>query len=67
METTNQKNDFSAYSDIVPHNPARPMIVVLDKEGVSWLCDKGVDPGRDLKEQGCWQCGGSNMAFTRDD
>lgn len=53
--------------DIRLHKPARAMEIVRDKNGDSWLCDKGVDPERDLKTQGCWQCGGIEMAFTRND
>ena len=48
-----------------PHKPARPMEIVRDKNGYCWLCDKGVDPKKDLGEQGCWQCGGLEMPFTR--
>jgi hypothetical protein len=47
----------------VPHVPARPMEVVKDKHGSTWLCDKGVDPEGDLFGQGCWRCG--DLAFTR--
>jgi len=47
------------------HPSARPMEVVKDEEGQWWLCDKGVDPRRDLEEQGCWRCG--ERAFTRND
>jgi streptogramin lyase len=47
------------------HHAARPMKVVSDKEGSRWLCDKEVDEQKDLREQGCWQCG--ELAFTRDD
>jgi hypothetical protein len=54
-------------SPVTPHRAARPMEIVRDKNGDSWLCDKGVDPERDLKTQGCWQCGGIEMPFTRND
>lgn len=53
--------------DIRLHKPARVMEIVRDKNGDSWLCDKGVDPERDLITQGCWQCGGTEMPFTRND
>ena len=44
---------------------ARPMKVVVAKDGCTWLCDADVDESKDLKEQGCWQCG--DLPFTRDD
>jgi hypothetical protein len=47
--------------------PARPMIVITDRDGNRWLCDKDVDPNKDLAEQGCWQCGDEHFAFTRND
>ena len=47
------------------HHPARPMEIVKDREGDLWLCDKGVDPGRDLREQECWNCG--ELPFNRND
>ena len=47
----------------VPHVAARPMVVVIDKHGWSWLCDKGVDPENDLFGQACWRC--DQLAFTR--
>ena len=47
------------------HKPARPMEVIKDKENELWLCDKGVDPEKSLREQGCWNCG--EMPFIRDD
>jgi len=52
---------------VAPHRAARPMKVVVDKEGYAWLCDKSVNPKKNLKEQGCWACGGPEMAFTRND
>lgn len=48
-----------------PHRPARPMTIVKDERGDRWICDKGVDPTKGLREQGCWNCG--EMAFSRDD
>lgn len=50
---------------IEPHSPVRPMVIVKDKNGERWLCDKGVDPDKDLREQGCWNCG--ELTFTRND
>ncbi len=38
------------------HKPARPMRFFKDMEGNGWLCDKDVDPDKDLREQGCWRC-----------
>jgi len=43
------------------HKPARPLKFFKDKEGYGWLCDKGIDPEKDLREQGCWRC--DEMAF----
>ena len=34
---------------------SRPMKVVVDGKGNPWICDHGVDPTKDLAEQGCWQ------------
>jgi hypothetical protein len=62
--------DPCSYVEIPPTKPqraARPMEIVRDKNGDCWLCDKGVDPEKDLKEQGCWQCAGQEMPFTRQD
>ena len=57
--------DYLEIAPIEPHHAARPMEVVVDAQGVRWLCDQGVDQARDLSEQGCWLCG--SLAFTRDD
>lgn len=48
-----------------PHKAARPMKVVIDEDGCTWLCDAEIDESGDLKEQGCWNC--KDVAFTRDD
>ena len=48
-----------------PHKAARPMKVVVDEGGCTWLCDAKVDEGKDLEEQGCWNC--KDVAFTRND
>ena len=45
----------------------KSMMVVTDPQGNHWLCDEEIDPRKDLKEQGCWQCGDEHFAFTRDD
>ena len=47
--------------DFVPHKAARPLLFVKDREGNGWLCDKKIDPGWDLRKQGCWRC--DEMAF----
>ena len=47
------------------HHAARPMKVVVDAKGESWICDSAVDPSKDLTSQDCWRCG--EMAFTRND
>ena len=49
----------------VYHPGARPMQVYFDSDGCWWLCDKGVDPHKNLKKQGCWRC--KDLAFTRND
>jgi hypothetical protein len=43
------------------HLPARPLKFFRDAEGYGWLCDKDIDPDRDLASQGCWRC--DEMAF----
>jgi len=43
------------------HKPARPLKYFKDVNGVGWLCDKDIDPKKDLKAQGCWRC--DEMAF----
>ena len=48
-------------------SPARAMVVIKDSDGEHWLCDKEVDPKKDLEKQGCWQCGDEHFAFTRND
>jgi hypothetical protein len=59
------KHGETLYVGPVPHKAARPMRVVVDKDGCTWLCDAGVDENEDLKDQGCWRC--DELAFTRDD
>ena len=39
------------------HRPARPLRFVKDREGNGWLCDRHVDPNKDLRAQGCWRYG----------
>jgi hypothetical protein len=43
------------------HKPARPLKYFKDINGIGWLCDKDIDPNKDLKAQGCWRC--DEMAF----
>ena len=72
-EEAMEKREGKRYEHLVtsilvePHKLARAMQVVRDKNGDCWLCDKGVDPEKDLRKQGCWQCGGLEMPFTRQD
>ena len=60
--------DPCSYLEIPPveaHHAARPMAVVTDAHGESWICDAGVDRSGDLAGQGCWACG--DLPFTRND
>jgi hypothetical protein len=41
------------------------MKVVVDRDGLTWLCDADVDTSKDLASQGCWRCG--DMPFSRND
>ena len=59
------KHGDTLYVGPEPHQAARPMEVVVDKDGCAWLCDANVDKTKDLGGQGCWRCG--DVAFTRDD
>lgn len=45
------------------HPSARPMKVLVDDDGVMYLCDKDIDPDKPLKEQACWTC--DKVLFTR--
>lgn len=38
------------------HKPARPLKYLTDRDGYGWLCDKSIDPGKDLRAQGYWRC-----------
>lgn len=49
------------YTYLYKHSASRPLKYCKDKDGYGWLCDKDVDPDKDLKEQGCWRC--DEMAF----
>jgi hypothetical protein len=46
---------------IGPHRASRPLKFFRDADGNGWLCDKDIDPDKDLREQGCWRC--DEMAF----
>jgi hypothetical protein len=54
-------DDRSRQPDFVPHKPARPLKYVRDRHGHGWLCDKRVNPRKNLRKQGCWRC--DEMAF----
>ncbi len=41
---------------------ARPLKVIVDRDGEPWICDTAADPARDLADQGCWRCG--ELSFT---
>ena len=58
MDNTIKIDDYTYLYD---HKPARPLKYFKDDEGNGWLCDKGIDPGKDLRRQGCWRC--DEMAF----
>ncbi len=63
--TYHDPESFVELAPARPHRPARPMKVVVDSQGNSWLCDADVDPSIPLSNQGCWNCG--EVAFTRND
>jgi hypothetical protein len=44
------------YTDLCGHIAARPLKYFKDKDGYGWLCDKNINPDRDLRKQGCWRC-----------
>ena len=53
--------DTRAEASTDTHRPARPLKFFRDPRGNGWLCDKDIDPDRDLEAQGCWRC--EDMAF----
>ncbi|RLB43570.1 MAG: hypothetical protein DRH12_02685 [Deltaproteobacteria bacterium] len=55
------KEDTREWATTDTHRPARPLKYFVDKNGFGWLCDKDIDPTKDLREQGCWRC--DEMAF----
>jgi len=51
------KETMPEYPDYYePEYPGRPLECITDQHGNKWLCDKGVDPHGNLKEEGCWRC-----------
>jgi hypothetical protein len=60
MENT-QEVKVQDYTELCGHMAARPLKYVKDKDGWGWLCDKKINPDRDLRKQGCWRC--DEMAF----
>ena len=54
-------NVVEDYTYLYAHMPTRPIEYLKDKDGEEWLCDKKVDPNRDLEKQGCWRC--NEMVF----
>jgi hypothetical protein len=63
--TVEARNGDTVWVGSEPHKAARPMRVVVDKDGCTWLCDVDIDENGNLKEQGCWNC--KDVAFTRND
>ncbi len=63
--TYRDPDSFVELAPVQPHGPARPMKVVTDAQGNSWLCDADADPAIPPSAQGCWNCG--ELAFTRND
>ena len=61
----NKEKQVEEQRPLEPHHAARPMKIIKDEKGEPWLCDENVDPEKDLRKQGCWNCG--DLAFTRDD
>jgi len=56
------------YVEVPPiqlHHAARPMEVVTDADGNSWICDAGVEPNAVGTGEQCWRC--DELAFTRID
>jgi len=64
MAVNSQKKTLEE-SGISVLKPARPMQILLDEQGESWICDLIVDPGEDFRSQGCIPCG--ELTFTRND
>jgi hypothetical protein len=60
MEKQNEPR-VEDYTQLSGHTAARPLKFFKDKDGYGWLCDKNVNPGENLRGQGCWRC--DEMAF----
>jgi hypothetical protein len=58
---TNTDARVDDYTYLFHHTPTRPIKYVKDKQGIGWLCDKKVNPDKELRVQGCWRC--DEMAF----
>jgi len=62
---TTQNHKLPEIGSGIYHPGARAMQIFTDDEDCLWLCDKGVDPQKGFKEQGCWRC--RELPFTRND
>ena len=60
---TEEKQEKPRLGHGIYHPSARPMKVLVDDDGVMYLCDKDIDPDKPLKEQACWTC--DKVVFTR--
>jgi hypothetical protein len=49
------------YTELYGHMASRPIKYFKDRDGFGWLCDKDINPYKDLRKQGCWRC--DEMAF----
>jgi hypothetical protein len=49
------------YTELYGHMASRPIKYFKGMDGFGWLCDKDIDPYKDLRKQGCWRC--DEMAF----
>jgi hypothetical protein len=49
------------YTELYGHKASRPIKYFKDRYGFGWLCDKDINPYKDLRKQGCWRC--DEMAF----
>ncbi|MBN2243990.1 MAG: hypothetical protein JW793_14985 [Acidobacteria bacterium] len=55
------KTNVEDYTELYGHKAFRPLTFFKDDNGYGWLCDKSIDPHKDLRKQGCWRC--DEMAF----
>jgi hypothetical protein len=58
-----KEQDKPLFGHGVYHPSARPMQVLVDDDGVLYLCDEDIDPNRPFKDQACWTC--DQVLFTR--